>query len=404
MSETAAWERVAAVAAAAPLWPLDAFELTESGRVDALISLQQLRGWAEAQELRLIAGMVRDTNPAEAEFVADEIACALRLAPSVVAAKLQLAEALAGVLSATLTALEAGTITSRHAQILADGVHVLTDDLARRVESQVLPGAARQSPAAFRAAVQRAVLAVDPREAEERHRAAREDRRVCVTPVADGMAELWALLPADGAATVLAALNARVASKTADDERTADQRRADALVDLAAAGLRDASLPLTQGRRPSVQVTVAANTLLGLDDAPGELDGYGPIPASMARALAFDATGTWRRLLTDSAGRLIDYGRTTYRPPQPLIDFVVARDRSCRFPGCRRPARRCDIDHLQPYGAGGVTAPCNCEALCEHHHRLKHEASWTLTGSPDDDLIWTSPTGHTYRSPPADYG
>lgn len=187
--------------------------------------------------------------------------------------------------------------------------------------------------------------------------------------------------------------------------RTADQRRADALAALAAQSLLDPTLPTWQGRRPAVQVTVAATTLLGLDEQPRELDGYGPIPADMARALAYDPSGTWRRLLTDPPGRLLDYGTTTYRPPQPLADFVIARDRRCRFPGCRRPARRCDIDHQIPYGRpGGVTAACNCEALCEHHHRLKHEAGWTVTGDPAGELIWTSPSGHRYRAPPGTYG
>ena len=123
----------------------------------------------------------------------------------------------------------------------------------------------------------------------------------------------------------------------------------------------------------------------------------------MARALASDATGTWRRILTEpGTGRLLDYGTTTYKPPQPLVDFVVARDRHCRFPGCARPARRCDVDHQTPF-PDGPTSARNCEALCEHHHRLKHQAGWSVTGDPAGELHWTSPTGHHYRSPPGRY-
>ncbi|HEY3259488.1 MAG TPA: DUF222 domain-containing protein, partial [Pseudonocardiaceae bacterium] len=60
--------------------------------------------------------------------------------------------------------------------------------------------------------------------------------------------------------------------------------------------------------------------------------GYGPIPADMTRELAADAT--WRRLLTDpTSGTLLDVGRTTYKPPTALADFVRARDVTCRFPG-----------------------------------------------------------------------
>jgi hypothetical protein len=64
-----------------------------------------------------------------------------------------------------------------------------------------------------------------------------------------------------------------------------------------------------------VQITVAATTLLGLDDQPAELEGYGPIPASMAIRISEDPTGTWHRLITDRAGRLLDHQTRTYKPP-----------------------------------------------------------------------------------------
>jgi hypothetical protein len=403
-------EAVAGVAAAAPFWPIDAFEMSEAGRIDALTALQQLGSWVEAQSMRLMAAMGNEaTDLGEHEFVADEIACALRMTNNAAAGRLDLADQLARRLPDTLRALEAGSITIRHVHVLIDGVRNLPDELASTVEQTVLPKAEQQTPAQLRAAVQRAVLTVDPRDAEQRHEQAAEKRRVCHRPVENGMAEIWALLPADGAAALMTRLDAEAARlKSADAAcgatRTADQRRADALVALAAQGLVDPTLPRWQGRRASVQVTVSAGTLLGRDDQPGELEGYGPIPAAMARALADDPTASWRLLHTDSQGQLLDYGTTTYRPPQPLVDFVVARDRRCRFPGCRRPARRCDIDHLIPFGRrGGITAASNCEALCGHHHRLKHESGWTVSGNPADELVWTSPTNHSYRAPPGTY-
>jgi hypothetical protein len=169
------------------------------------------------------------------------------------------------------------------------------------------------------------------------------------------MAELWALLRAEGAAAVMTAVDALASAIPADDTRTADQRRADALVDLGIAALHDPLLPRAQGMRPAVQVSVALSTLLGLDYQPGELAGHGPIPASVARRIAADPTGTWHRLITDPTGRLIDYGTTTYRPPADLTRFVTARDQTCTFPGCTRPARRCDLDHEIPASAGGAT-------------------------------------------------
>jgi hypothetical protein len=405
MSDVLGLDAVAAIAAAAPFWSLDAFELSEPARVDALLAVQQLQAWADAQQVRLLAAMCPpDADELTRDLVATEVGCALRLPPATVDIRLRVAEALVSRLPATLALLEAGAITARHAGVLVEAVAPLSDELAARVEARVLERAATQTAAAFRASVHRAVLAVDARSAEERNRVAVEDRRVCMRPVADGMAELWALLPADGAAAVMNTLNAVAASKGPGETRTADQRRADALVDLAADALAAGRLPSQQGRRPAIQVTVAATTLLGLDDEPGELEGYGAIPAGLARALAADPTGTWRRLVTDPAGRLLDYGQRTYRPPQPLADFVIARDRRCRFPGCNRSARRCHIDHQTPFGRpGGDTAAGNCQALCQHHHRLKHEAGWTVRGDPAGELTWISPTGHRYRSPPGGY-
>ena len=68
------------------------------------------------------------------------------------------------------------------------------------------------------------------------------------------------------------------------------------------------------GQRPAVQVTIAASTLMGLDDQSCELDGYGPITAAMARRIAADPTATWRRLLTDDHGHVLHASTTGYRP------------------------------------------------------------------------------------------
>jgi hypothetical protein len=111
---------------------------------------------------------------------------------------------------------------------------------------------------------------------EEQRQQAMQERRVCLTPRSDGMAELWALLPADGAAAVMAGVHALASVTSSDDDRTFDQRRADALVDLGVAALHDPQLPRAQGMRPAVQVTVALSTLLGCDDQPGELAGQAP--------------------------------------------------------------------------------------------------------------------------------
>jgi uncharacterized protein DUF222 len=316
---------------------VDPAALSEAARVDALVALQQLHAWTEAQEARLLAAMDTGTE-VDRDLAATEVGVALRQAPAMVYDRLRTSHDLLDRLPETFALLEAGAITWRHAHTLTHAVRVLPDGLAARVEDTVLDRAPQQSVAAFTRSVAKAVLAVDPRTAKKRHEDTIGDRRVCGRPVGDGMGELWAMLPADGLALVMSRLNAEAERKLAGDERTMDQRRADALVALAEQGLLDGAVPGQHGRKPTIQVTVALETLLGLDELPGELDGFGPIPAAMARALAFDPTGTWRRVLTDPDGRMIDYSQEAYEPAQVLQDHLIARDSMCRFPGCARRA------------------------------------------------------------------
>lgn len=155
-------------------------------------------------------------------------------------------------------------------------------------------------------------------------------------------------------------------------------------------------LATNQRQRPHLHVTVAASTLLGLDDAPGELTGYGPVPADVARLLATDAT--WRTLLTDRAGTVTAVGERTYRPGAVLTRHVAARDRTCTFVGCSRPAFQCDIDHRVPFSADRPateqTHPDNLHALCRFHHNLKTLHGWVPEHDPGTGATtWTSPIG-----------
>lgn len=151
-----------------------------------------------------------------------------------------------------------------------------------------------------------------------------------------------------------------------------------------------------------VRVTVPYSTLLGIDELPGELAGYGPIPPDVARELA--AQGTWRRILTDPAtGALLDVGTTRYRPPPSLAEYVIARSQTCEFPGCQVPAHRCDLDHRIPYEpeAGvGPTSDDNIGPKCRGHHQVKQMPGWSVTREPDGTVRWRTPTGHEYTTAP----
>ena len=156
--------------------------------------------------------------------------------------------------------------------------------------------------------------------------------------------------------------------------------------------------PTQQGRLTHLNVTIAATTLAGLDDLPGELDGYGPIPADLCRALAVSAASITAVGVDPTCGTALDVGRTIYRPRLSHRDHVTQRDRTCRFPGCRQPARRCQIDHSEEFCDGGATCPCNLACLCKFHHDLKTTGLWDARQHPDASITWTSPTGRTYRT------
>jgi hypothetical protein len=394
-----------------PLVHVDVRRLSYAGRVDALAALERQRSWIDAQQLRLLAVMAADPpvkSPTEAldkEWLKEDIACALRLSAQTATDRLQFAKAMTR-LPATLDLQERGEITVHHSRHLAETVMTLDDPTTTAVESAVLPKAPEQVLANFKRSVRKALLKVAPKPAEERHDEAVTQRRVVRTPAADGMSEIWMLLPDTGATTFMTAIDALARRCNADDDRTADQRRADAAVQLALNTLHGSvsdELPREHGLRPSVQVTVALSTLLGFDEQPGELAGSGPIPAAVARRIAADETATWRRLLTDERGHLVDYGRTTYRPPKDLADHVIARDRTCRYPHCNRQARHCDLEHAIPWEDGGETNAENLNAICGRHHHGKHEAGWEPERQPDGSIEWTSPTGHRYVEEAATY-
>jgi hypothetical protein len=87
-----------------------------------------------------------------------------------------------------------------------------------------------------------------------------------------------------------------------------------------------------------------------------------------------------------------------YRPTDPLYRFVRLRDRRCRFPGCRVRARCCDLDHQVPF-PHGCTAHDNLACLCEHHHRLSHQApGWRL--HRESDGAWSGRCPAAAASPP----
>jgi len=91
-----------------------------------------------------------------------------------------------------------------------------------------------------------------------------------------------------------------------------------------------------------------------------------------------------------------------YEVPEWLAERIRLRDKTCVFPHCQRPARRCDLDHIVPYvdpadgGPPGQTTTDNLAPLCRLHHRMKTHSAWTYTMVEPGTYLWHSPHGHTW--------
>lgn len=370
------------------------------------VGWEQLLAMAQARQARVLGELCarREVGPAR---VADELQAALSCTAYQAQRMTLRAEDLRAH-PALADALGTGTLDLRRVDAVLDALPPGGD--ARRwtgVVAAVLEDAPLWSAPALRRQTQHLVLAAEPSQAAARCTRARDERGVELRPVDDGMALLSAYLPAPSAVTAFTVLDALAGtSRTMGDVRNVHQRRADAFTGIfdaiaATGALPDGTrLPRKHGHRPEIQVTVGATTLLGLDDLPGELAGYGPIPAEMARAVAQD--GTWRRLLTDPVtGTLVERGTVTYQPGADLTAFVMARDVTCTAMGCGQPAWRCELDHREPFDPGRPadqqTTAENLDARCKHHHEQKTSGGWTVRRIPGSGASeWTDPWGITF--------
>jgi uncharacterized protein DUF222 len=369
--------------------------------LDQLRETEQQIAELHAKRVRLLAEFVR-RRPGRAgrdfsEFAPDELSAALSWTRPYANSRLHESLVMTRHLPEVLDALATGQLDDHRAAALAEAASALPDEAAHQVTAYVLDRAAGRTVSELRRVIRRAVVKFDPQGAEERRRRSREDRRVDFTPQENGMASLWAFLPAHEAAIINARLDAFARQPAPDDDRTIDQRRADAFMDLMLN-------PAFGSIDTTINVTIPSTTLSGDAELPGDLPGYGAITGPHAREIAA-ASATlsrdtkWRRFITAPVtGTLVDHDSRTYRPSPRLAEFVRARDQYCVFPGCSWRARSCDIDHRTPYPAGATTA-ANLNCLCRHHHRLKHEGGWTLR-EQGGSYVWIDPGGIRYVKQP----
>jgi hypothetical protein len=428
----------------AKLAAIDPAHLPLASRIDYLEALERQTSWLQALMQRAIIAVAGRTASESDDPIygideaeREDVSTALRLSPASAQHKIDIARALTNFLPNTCSALATGEISTAHATAIArEAASALNKGLPESVvfnlEERAISYSEFHTPSQVGSLVRKVIATSTPQEFEETVADAREMRRVSCFNDFDGMSTIVALLPAHEAQVVMSAIEAfilREGSECADcratskanplndlnlicthvagagagaakrDLRNKDMKRADALAEIASRFLASTIEEVTPHRRPlTVNVTIDLPTLLGLAENPGELAGYGPIPASVAREIASDAK--WKRFITEPiTGNLLDFGRESYEPPQALRDFLIARDRTCRFPGCRRSALLSDLDHARSWESGGATSLENLGALCRRHHRMKTHGGWSIESYSDGSCLWKSPAGKEFFSP-----
>jgi hypothetical protein len=419
---------------------IDPFDLPAAARIDYLSALERQISWLQAMMQRAIVAVAgEEGSKSEDMFTGvddaerEDVATALRMSTGTAQIRIDVARTLVNHLPNVCSALAMGEISPAHATVIArESASAIRDGMGPAhiysIEQSALAYAEFHTPTQVANKVRTTIAKLAPEPFEEIAERARDTRRVSCFREVDGLSTIVAILPAEDAQIVMKAIenfiHAQVANEsitlnahgvngaagaasdfTNDSEvqpgqhRSMDMKRADALTSIAAWSLQQSTVDVKLHRRPvTVNVTIDLPTLLGLAENPGQLAGYGAIPASVARTLASD--GKWQRFITDpQTGTLLDFGRESYEPPQALVDFLIARDRTCRFPGCRQSAARADLDHAKSWERGGETSAANLGALCRRHHRLKTHGGWKLKSHSDGACTWTSPLGKIYEVP-----
>ncbi|WJM16511.1 HNH endonuclease signature motif containing protein [Microbacterium arborescens] len=409
----------------------DALDLFHAGEVARMQALADL-GRSALREARHggVRGMASDM---ELRSVAAEAAGMARLTDRRLQGEIDHAMTVIDDYPTVFAAWAERRIERGHVDVIVRVGTGVPDEVRGSFADAAIDVCERDVPSRVRGALELLAARVHPRSFTERHTAAAAERCVRVFHGADGMSNLVANLPTVIAVGMLdrltqmgqsvkdardagagrAGANEVGASPEADaadaagedaapDARTMDQLRADILGDLVLGGAPVVDPTYGADRtgglgaiRARVQVTLTAETLVGRDEHPADAVGAGPIDADTARELAGQVT-EWDRLFIDPVTRTpveID----TYRPTVAMKKLLTARDQHCRFPGCRRAAIRCELDHTIDYALGGHTHIYNLAHLCQRHHSMKQFTRWEVRQVGGGVLEWTSPLGRVYR-------
>jgi Domain of unknown function (DUF222) len=243
-------------------------------------------------------------------------------------------------------------------------------------EDEMLSYAREYSVSELRKLCDLARHAVDPdgffNDAEENFRR----RRLHISQMSDGLYLVDGVLDPVAGAAFKTAVDVLAKPKGPEDERTARQRRADAVGELALHAMEQGTLPRRHAVKPHINLTMTLEALKGeLGVPPADLELSLPISTRTAERIACDCTMS-RVVLADSM--VIDVGRATRTVSPPTMRALRVRDKGCRFPGCDRQVNWSSPHHIIAWGRGGPGNLPNLVLLCHFHHRLVHEGDWQV--------------------------
>jgi hypothetical protein len=394
------------------MFDLDSSVLVEriaaAARAENRAAGQRLVAIGELDVLRLgQVGERADWCTDTQEAVSAEVAAVLGITQGLADSYLEYSRAMRLRLPRVGALLVAGDIDYRMFQTIVYRTDLITDAQVLAAVDATLAVKAARWPAMTQgrlgAQVDRIVARADG-DAVRRRRERQPERELSIWDSGDGLSEVFGRLISTDAHVVDARLDALAATVCAGDPRTRNQRRADAMGALAAGAERlvcrcgqpDCRAFATPPPSAVVVHVIAEQASLdGTAATPGSMIGADAlIPADLIAELAGSAR---LRPLVHPGDTPAERG---YTPSQTLADFVRCRDLTCRFPGCDRPAVRCDVDHSIAYADGGPTHASNLKCLCRQHHLIKTFWGWGDQQLPDGTLIWTAPSGHTYVTTP----
>ena len=295
----------------------------------------------------------------------------------------------------------------------------------------------------FRRLVQRWAAAADPEADERGYRDACEREHVTLSPTSGGV-HLAGFLTTEHGALLSSALDAVLVPPAPDDHRTTPQRRAQALADVARLCLDHGLVGTGAAVRPHLSCVVDFDTLRravdrasdslatapdGFATAPdgrsrrhrrderdGALDrpsprlrltpvadverfavaevlGVGPVPPSVLSRLACDCEIS--RIVFGPDSRVINAGRAERTFAGPRRKSVIARDGTCRYPGCSAPPALCEVHHVDGWAAGrGETDVNRGVLLCWHHHDVVHRRALQIGTSSGGGFEFRTRHGH----------